>query len=356
MAHSATNSSTSMPVWRTESQIDPSWITQHFPNFQNVSECEVTDISNATRKGSKVRDGTTLRLTLKWRENGSGKKPIKQTVTLVAKQVPNSRLGLSRKLGLAREALFYDILAPKIGMSLTKSSNHQSSSCKGEKNDLQIISIPSIPKKYYSFGDMTEGSKFVVMEDLSRDFIDSGILFGPGNPNNWRRDLDSMIAHAYPSAVPSSYEVANQAFLAIANVHARFWRDKELLKEDYNWLRGSSWLSGNNEGSWWGSQRMIQTMWEKYLKDCNDCDESIQWDPLVRKMVEKAMKGISWESHLQRLNANTHFCLVHGDFWPGNIMISKKEMAPEIDETESGGVGKVRDLRLIDWEMVGEHL
>jgi aminoglycoside phosphotransferase (APT) family kinase protein len=30
--------------------------------------------------------------------------------------------------------------------------------------------------------------------------------------------------------------------------------------------------------------------------------------------------------------------LVHGDFWPGNIMISKSD---------------TRDLRLLDWEMVG---
>jgi hypothetical protein len=187
------------------------------------------------------------------------------------------------------------------------------------------------------------------MEDLSGGFVDSGILFGPGNPNNWKRNLNSEITAAYTSTVPTSFEVANQTFLAIANVHATFWRDKELLKEEYSWLRGSSWIGGNDEASWWASQGMIQTMWENYQRDFNDSDKGILWDPLVRKIIEKAIKGISWESHRKRLNENTCFCLVHGDFWPGNIMIPKGTQTKEDDDS-------ARDLRLLDWEMVGEFV
>lgn len=305
-----------MPLWINDSRIDPSWIKEKMPMFQDVSECVVQDISNETRKGAKVKDGATLLLQLESPDDD-------KATTLVAKQVPATGLALSCKLGLAREAMFYNTLAPKIRIPSYNGDDTRA---------------PCIPKIYYSYGDMSDGSKIVVMEDLSGGFVDSGILFGPGNPNNWKRDLKSKIADAYPSAVPTSFEVANQTFLAIANVHASFWRDKELLKEEYSWLRGSSWTSGNDEASWRASQGMIQAMWENYLKNETNA-EGIRWDSQVRNIVEKAMKGISWESHRKRLNESTHFTLVHGDFWPGNIMVSKGD--------------SVRDLRILDWEMVG---
>jgi hypothetical protein len=310
-------STAAMPLWITDSRIDPSWIKEKMPMFQDSSECVVQDISNETRKGAKVKDGATLLMQLESPSNENG-------TTLVAKQVPATGLALSCKLGLAREAMFYNTLAPKIRIPSYNGDDTRA---------------PCIPKIYYSYGDMSDGSKIVVMEDLSAGFVDSGILFGPGNPNNWKRDLKSKIADAFPSAVPTSFEVANQTFLAIASAHASFWRDKELLKEEYNWLRGSSWTSGNDEASWWASQGMIQAMWENYLKNETN-EEGIRWDSQVRNIVEKAMKGISWESHRKRLNESTHFTLVHGDFWPGNIMVSKGD--------------SVRDLRILDWEMVGE--
>lgn len=334
-----TTPSTSMPLWITDSQIDPSWIQEKMTNFERVSQCVVKDISNDTRKGDITKNGATLLLQVTSQEDGNNHAgTTNTTTTLVAKQVPPAGLALSRQLGLAREAIFYNQLAPKIRLS---SSNNEA----------------CIPKIHYSSGDMSDGSKIVVMEDLSGSFVDSGILFGPGNPNNWNRDLKRRIDNAYPptsskfSSVPTSFEVANQTFLAIANVHATFWRDAELLKEEYSWLRGSSWISGKDEDSWQASQGMIRTMWGKYTAgddyDDGGDDESIQWDPLVRQILEKAMDGISWESQLQRLNTSSHFCLVHGDFWPGNIMISKDNNATT---TENDGV---RDLRLLDWEMVG---
>ena len=313
-----------MPVWLSDSNIDPAWIHEKLPNFQGFARCEAQDISNDTRKGATPKDGATLLLKL------IPKDDTDRITTVVAKQVPPNGLALSRMLGLAREALFYNTLAPKV--KLSKKSSDQS--C--DKAD------SCIPKIYYSSGGMIDGSKFVIMEDLSTRFVDSGILFGPGNPNNWKRDLDRKIAQAYPSVAPTSYEVANQTFLAIANVHATFWRDQTLLTDEYSWLRGSSWIRGNDEASWRASQTMIQSMWEQYLQDPKNENEGIRWDALVRQIVEKAIEGISWESQRKRLSKTTHFCLVHGDFWPGNIMISK-------------GDGD-RDLRLLDWEMVGEYL
>jgi len=325
----------SMPVWIDDSHIDPAWIKEKLPDLQHVSKCAVIDISNDRRRGEKVREGTTLLLTLTSLMGEHGK-----STTMVAKQVAPSGLQLSCKLGLAREAMFYNKLAPKVRVSSLDES--------------------CIPKIYYSHGDMSNGSKIVFMEDLSSCYIDSGILFGPGNPNNWSRDLESQIADAYHtvSSIPTSFEVANQTFLAIAKVHATFWRDNELLQEEYHWLRGSSWISGKGEDTWWASQKMLQSMWEKYLereKKREDEVESIEWDPLLRDIVEKAMNGISWESHLKRLNVDSHFCLVHGDFWPGNVMIEKDETRTTAPSSTTSVRG-VRDLRLLDWEMVGEYL
>lgn len=127
-------------------------------------------------------------------------------------------------------------------------------------------------------------------------------------------------------------------------------------EEEYggsSWLRGSAWICEEDEESWRASQGMIQKIWEKYTNSYSgesESESSIRWDPLVRQILEKAMKGISWESQKERLNVNSNFCLVHGDFWPGNVMISTDHHATS---TSTEGNGGVRDLRLLDWEMVG---
>jgi hypothetical protein len=317
VSHIPSGATLKLPAWLNDDQIDPKWISHNVQDFKDVSitKAIVTDMSNAGRKGDKPKNGATLLLELVL-ENET-------TRTLVIKQVPPTGLPLSQQLGLAREAFFFDQLASKIKLRLVDCDDSDAPS-------------PCIPKVYYATGDMQNGTKFVIMEDLSKDYIDSGILFGPGNPNNWDRDLPARIASAYPSNTPpSTFDVANQTFLAIAHVHATFWKDTHLLNDEYHWLRGASWINGNQESTWKASQSLIQRAW----KDLETTiDGRIQWDPLVKKIVDKAMAGISWEAQLERLNPSNDFTLVHGDFWPGNIMISKSD---------------TRDLRLLDWEMVG---
>jgi hypothetical protein len=302
-----------LPVWLSDDEIDPKWISHNVEGFKDavVTKAIVIDMSNAGRKGDKPKFGASLLLELRLEDE--------TTKTLVIKQIPPTGIPLSQQLGLAREAYFFNQLASKIKLR----------ECIGD-------STPCIPRAYYATGDIQHGTKFIIMEDLSKDYIDSGILFGPGNPNNWDRDLPARIAAAYPSNTPpSTFDVANQTFLAIAHVHATFWKEKDLLNEQYDWLRGASWINGKQESTWKASQGLIQGAW-KNLE--STIDGRIQWDPLVKKIVDKAMAGISWEAQLQRLNRSTDFTLVHGDFWPGNIMISKSD---------------TRDLRLLDWEMVG---
>ena len=224
-----------LPTWISNTEIDPQWIEQ-VTTLRGVVRCSVDDISNQGRRREEIRNGSTLRLHITYEqeetsthEDGQDQADVpneERPKTLVIKQVPPAGRTQSQMLGLAREALFYQKLAPQIGL------------------------LHSIPKIYYSIGDMESGSKLVLMEDLSNaSYLDSGILFGPGNPNNWDRDLPSCIAKAYhlhspeggssttttsssSSIVPSpptSAQVARDTFVAIAQIHATFWKHSELF-------------------------------------------------------------------------------------------------------------------------------
>jgi len=295
-----------MPQWLDGNHMDPKWVEK--ATGISSTSCLAADISNEGRKSKgDVKDGATLRLTLEGE---------KSSMTVVVKQVTESHgTGMSKMLGLSREALFYNQLS----------------------NDL---SAGLIPKIYYSYGNYETGEKVVIMEDL-RDTIDSGILFGPGNPNNWKRDLPNMIADRFGAAKPpSSQQVAMVTFVQAAKVHATYWKSTALLTNDKKWLRGQNWLQGQGQESWQASQGMLQNWWKNYLEKEADQPVLTSWDPNVRKATEKAIQGISWKSQLKRLNTDGHFTLVHGDFWPGNFMwvcdaASKSQ------------------IKMIDWEMVG---
>jgi hypothetical protein len=133
------------------------------------------------------------------------------------------------------------------------------------------------------------------MEDLSAVAFDSGVLFGPGNPNNWQRD--DLATKASRAGNVSAHIVAHETFCAVVRLHAHFWNDASLLENDKEWLRGQQWIQGRGKASWEASQAMVRDTWETCNRD------SIQWDPLLRKVTAKAIAGISWEAQLQRLSA-----------------------------------------------------
>jgi Ecdysteroid kinase-like family len=294
-----------MPVWVDDSHIDSDWLCAKL-GIKHEPICSVQDISNQGRLGTTVRDGGTLLLTME-----------EQHQQFVIKQVPSHKALLSQQLGLAREALFYKLLAPLVSTSKSASS---------------------LPHVYYAHGDMVTGEKFIVMEALLPDWLDSGIFFGPGNPNNWKRDIPALLATAYGSApVPSAATVAKATFVAIAHMHAAFWKKKSLLEESNHWLRGHAWLQGREKATWEASQALIQGIWKEYtVKEAKEGDTFV-WNPIVREAVEKAATGISWQAQLDRLSVDGLWTLVHGDFWPGNVMLHITDGS----------------LRMLDWEMVG---
>jgi len=302
-----------MPVWLDNYHLDPAWLQQCLltQNDKKILQCSATDKSQETRKAQTgARDGATLLLNIQYTKNNT-----ETPMTMILKQVPPETQTLSKRLGLAREALFYQHLAPKV----------------------EDARSSFIPKIYYSYGDMESGAKAILIEDLSHGYLDSGVLFGPGNPSNWNRNLPEQIRQAYHETdPPSPQQVAHVSFQAMSKVHATFWNDESLLALDF--LRGAAWMRGQQE-SWQASQNLILGMHQKGIED------KIKWNPLVKETVDKAMGGISWQKHWGRLHPNLinsnnwcHWTLVHGDFWPGNVLVSTKSVA---------------ELKVLDWEMVG---
>lgn len=321
---SSGSSSDAMPLWLDDSHLDCEWLGPKLDDDDDdkarITSCVVQDISNQGRLGSSPRDGATLLLTLLPDEQ---KEDQKRQQKLVLKQIPAHKAGLSQQLGLAREALFYKHLAPTL-LKRTSSSSSLEGSC--------------LPHVYYAHGDMETGVKCILMEALlSPDWLDSGTLFGPGNPNNWNRDLSALSSAAFTTP-PSAASVAKATFVAIARVHATFWENTSLLRASNHWLRGHAWLHGQGKASWEASQSLIQRIWKDYTaaEKSAETDRDLIWDPVVRAAVVKAVDGISWSAQMDRLSVEGRWTLVHGDFWPGNVMLHVNG-----------------SLRVIDWEMVG---
>jgi hypothetical protein len=161
-------------MWASSSSISPEWLKEHCS--VDCDSCDVVNLSNKTAPRScfllqPSLNGARLRtMVLKQLASDESGEPLKERVLL------------SKQLGLAREGIFYS----KFGKDL------------GEL----------VPVVYFSFGDMQTGVKVTLMEDLS-SFVDSGrfktiymfflfknnhsSLFGPGNPNNYGRDLQACL-------------------------------------------------------------------------------------------------------------------------------------------------------------------
>lgn len=164
---------------------------------------------------------------------------------------------------------------------------------------------------------MQTGEKKTIMEDLS-DSVDSGALFGAGNPNNWLRNLPEISGKA---GNPEVELVASITFKSYAKLHAKFWREKKLLS--HSWLRCADWVRGEGEKKWESSQNYAKNQWEAGKKKLGEKNLVSKFDSLIFAAIEKAVNGISWKKQLERLNENnSNWTLVHGDCWPGIFFFS----------------------------------
>lgn len=298
-----------MPAFINDDQeLDPAWVREH-TGLACVSCVVDKDLSH---DGKPPLTAALLRLQLEG---------VDEPLFMVLKQIREGAANqpLSRQLGLPREAIFYT--------EMTKE-----------------ISDFDTAHTYYAYGNMETGVKAVLMAQL--DAVDSACFFGPGesasgwpgNPNGWGKDLPAIAARA-GSPPPPAADVAAATFQAIAKVHAKFWRSSAVLS--CTWLRGASWVAGEGRDAWEASQGMARGMWEK-TKESISAGNSITWDATVLETMHAAVAGISWEKQLERLNTEGPYTLVHGDFWPGNVMWMC-----------GGDEQRRQQVALIDWEMAG---
>lgn len=260
-----------------------------------VSVDEVVSMSGA---GGLSGDMARLHVTL-----GGGAK-----MSMVVKTTKPCSMGLSSKLGLAREAYFLHFF--------------------GERS--RGWSLDMLPEVYFSCGDFARGNKLMILEDL-QGAIQLGHFFGSGTPLNWNSDLTVLTAGAPTMTAEAA---SREAFLAYAKMHAMFWNDNSLLCLGY--LRGFDWHQHLGQGSFEVAQKEGASYWAATKARIEENTELVKWAPELIAVMDASLSRISWDDFQGRVRT-APFTLVHGDAHPANMM----------------WVPGIRRLVLLDFEVVG---
>ena len=214
------------------------------------------------------------------------------TESFVYKRHDADKIGMSKMLGLAREALFYEAFA----------------------SDERLQ--PMLPQVLHTKGDLSTGEKEIIMQDLSEG-IQSGYFFGPGSPHNWDKDLLEKTRGL--SARVSALDVAKVAAQAAGRLHGVFFRDASL--STHPWIRGAGWVSGEGEELWESYQAQCRNAWASVDFDA----PGVAWDPFLRQCIDAAIArakpaNSGFQSFLAWMR-KAPWSLVHGDFHPANCML-----------------------------------
>jgi hypothetical protein len=222
----------------------------------------------------------------------------------------------SKQLGLAREFKFYE------------HAKHAAGS--GPLAQLSAY----LPRIIYAGGSMESGLKDILMQDLT-SAVQSGYFFGPFSPLNWGKDLPTLTRGWDVELGLDAASVTALAFSAAASAHAPFWNKYEDLKQ-LPWLK----CVHVDQSLWVESQQQAAAAWQaERAKPVG----SIDWDPQLVACLEASLararpEADGWTTFQSELKTRP-LTLVHGDFHPGNMMISRD--------------GSECRLFLLDWEVVG---
>ena len=262
--------------------------------------------------------------------------------TLVVKTHSAGRQINAAAMGLAREALVYAELGPRLRAA-----------------------VPGgLPMCLFAAGDMVTGEKFILLEDLAdsptRRCVDSGLCFGPDSPMNWTRKADVEAAEA----IASPEDVARSAFTLAARWHAAFWQDTATVQQ-CPWLRGAARLSGEGRKAWEVMQAEAGAYWAATEKGEGPNGSSLaNWDPTLVACIRASLAKVSWSDATAALAASP-WTIVHGDFHPGNgILVYEASGGVTVpssssDGSSEGGAVSMRALLsplrsvFVDFENVG---
>eukprot|EP00568_Trieres_chinensis_P009205 CAMPEP_0183304322 /NCGR_PEP_ID=MMETSP0160_2-20130417/9447_1 /TAXON_ID=2839 ORGANISM="Odontella Sinensis, Strain Grunow 1884" /NCGR_SAMPLE_ID=MMETSP0160_2 /ASSEMBLY_ACC=CAM_ASM_000250 /LENGTH=402 /DNA_ID=CAMNT_0025467351 /DNA_START=261 /DNA_END=1469 /DNA_ORIENTATION=+ len=194
--------------------------------------------------------------------------------------------------GLAREAHFYNELAPDLGDAVA--------GCQ------------------YAAGDLGTGSKVLILDDLSAAATGdnggaggggggarkSGELLGTAHPYTWGKEEEVL---AMTESGPGPEAVISTTFAALAEVHAKFW-GRERLRE-VRWLAGQ--MEAENDEQFWLSPRL----WKSQRGGV----DGLNMTPDLVAVMDAAMAKVSTNFSRGR-QERKEFTLCHGDFHPFNVM------------------------------------
>lgn len=239
----------------------------------------------------------------------------------VLKSTRVTALDQSKNLGLAREALFFNELGDNFKSSL--------------------------PKVYFSHGNMSTGEKYIIFEDLS-DAVQTGYFFGPGSPLNWGKDL---IAEQKSLSHVTMRTIAEEAIKLAARIHGTYWKKADLLVDGRAWLRGAEWLQGAGRAAWQGGQAYAKHLWEKTKSEKMPAEGyGVRWNPDVVALLDESMQRINWEAFQDRIQEDP-WTLVHGDYHPANMLW--RATSPKPADNSADAEARASSLVLLDWEVVG---
>jgi len=266
--------------------VDPKWASAQFGMDVHCASFSSTNQDNLDGGGGAERDSESMRRLSIDAADGSREYVVK----FAPKPLDPNRAEL------AREATFYQKLAPQLG-------------------DL-------VPRVVYARGDMATGRKIIVMEDLGNGIV-SGKLLGPWHPHNWAK---RETVEASTAAGPTPEVVIEGTILAAARIHARYWMSEEI--QEYDWL---ALRKEDDRGNWEKMLGWSKMLWTKQREGI----EGVVVDPRFAKVVDASFAQMNWDTHLARLQ-NMCFTLTQGDFHPYNVMWMGDERGPVF----------------IDWEVV----
>jgi len=267
----------------------------------------------------------------------------------ILKAVAKDRLGTSLQHGLTREVELYK------RVMADGNSGHSDKNVEG----VDSIFLQSVaPTVIACEADMTTGAKRVVLQDLSKEMFESGAVIGKKHtPLNFNKDVDAILQSRYPcSNPPPQEEMVVEAFLVAARLHKAHWNQKKLLQ--HAWLRNADIYQaalGTNETNSPPS-RFEQTMqylrheWTHNIRpsmilqdngDLIDSDDGgLCFSKRVVELLDMATshERVQWKYHRSKM-AKGNFTMIHGDFHPGNLMISTETNTITLLDFEMVGVG-----------------
>lgn len=289
-----------------------------------------------------------------------------ESVSIVVKHFPEARLPASKMLGLAREGVFYDWITA------------------ADKAPPQVSKMVSklIAKVFYAKGDMSTGSKLVIMEDLAAEGVglSASNLYGHKSPVNWGKGskVDDDIVKAYTAefadaaANGAEKELAEQqkaiervCSLKVAECgahwHALHWREPGPLGETTTnsssqlpeaaflngpWFKNATTAVPASEADigkqqWTGTLNFAINSWRRFLDEILPKSD-VKLDPRIVAFVDQAIADTTWENYIEDMR-NRSWTLIHGDFHPGNMLW--RTLVKE-------GEGQ-QHVALVDWEAVG---